>query len=92
MSLNQYIKSFSRLRTDKNRKRWSVPTTHQAPHKPFLLLSIIDLIAPFLRRNKKVSGQPRTIFTGTEEIHSADEDIKGGIICGRLSGMKVKST
>jgi putative restriction endonuclease len=43
--LDQYIKSFSRLRTDKNRKRWSVLTTFQAPHKPFLLLSIMDLIA-----------------------------------------------
>ena len=43
--LDKYLKSFSRLRTDKNRKRWSVLTTHQAPHKPFLLLSIMDLIA-----------------------------------------------
>jgi len=45
MSLAKYLKSFSRLRTDKNRKRWSVLTTYQAPHKPFLLLSIMDLIA-----------------------------------------------
>jgi len=45
MSFSQYLKSFSRLRTDKNRKRWSELTTHQAPHKPFLLLSIMDLIA-----------------------------------------------
>ena len=45
MYLAQYLKSFTRLRTDKNRKRWSALTTHQAPHKPFLLLSIMDLIA-----------------------------------------------
>ena len=45
MSLAQYLKSFSYLRTDKNRKRWSALTTHQTPHKPFLLLSIMDLIA-----------------------------------------------
>ncbi len=45
MSLVKYIESFSRLRTDKNRKRWSALTTYQAPHKPFLLLSIMDLIA-----------------------------------------------
>ena len=45
MSLNQYLKNFSRLRTDKNRKRRSALTTYQAPHKPFLLLSIMDLIA-----------------------------------------------
>jgi len=75
MSLSQYLKSFSRLRTDKNRKRWSALTTYQAPHKPFLLLSIMDLIAPFSRRNKKVSGRPRITFTGTEEIHSADERV-----------------
>jgi putative restriction endonuclease len=42
--LDKHIKSFSRLRTDKNRKRWSALTTHQAPHKSFLLLSIMDLI------------------------------------------------
>jgi putative restriction endonuclease len=45
MPLVQYLKSFSRLRTDKNRKRWSALTTQKAPHKPFLLLSIMDLIA-----------------------------------------------
>ena len=39
-----YIKAFSRLRTDKNRNRWSAATTFRAPHKPFLLLSILDLI------------------------------------------------
>jgi putative restriction endonuclease len=43
--LDQHLKKISRLRTDKNRKRWSALTTHQAPHKPFLLLSIMDLIA-----------------------------------------------
>jgi len=43
--LDQYLKIFSRLRTDKNRKRWSALTTHQVPHKPFFLLSVMDLIA-----------------------------------------------
>ena len=45
MSLAKYLKNFSHLRTDKNRKRWSAFTTYQAPHKPFLLLSVMDLIA-----------------------------------------------
>jgi len=45
MALDQYLKSFSRLRTDKNRKRWSALTTYQAPNKPFLSLSTMDLIA-----------------------------------------------
>ena len=44
MSLAQYLKSFSRLRTYKDRKKWSALTNYQAPHKPFLLLSIMDLI------------------------------------------------
>jgi len=43
--LERYIKKFSTLRTDKNRNRWSGITKHQAPHKPFLLLSVIDLFA-----------------------------------------------
>jgi putative restriction endonuclease len=40
-----YIKAFSELRTDKNKNRWSAATTFRAPHKPFLLLSILDLIS-----------------------------------------------
>jgi predicted restriction endonuclease len=40
-----YIEAFSKLRTDKNKNRWSEATTFRAPHKPFLLLSILDLIS-----------------------------------------------
>ena len=83
MSLDQYIKSFSRLRTYKNSKCWSAITAHQAPHKPFLLLSIMDLIDPFSRRNKKASGRPRITFTGTDEIHFAIERVKQCIIISR---------
>jgi putative restriction endonuclease len=43
--INCYLKAFAELRTDKNRKRWTSATTSRAPHKPFLLLSILDLIA-----------------------------------------------
>ena len=45
MAIEKFIKKFSSLRTDKNRKIWSSITNYQAPHKPFLLLSIMDLIA-----------------------------------------------
>ena len=45
MPLDHYLKSFSRLRTYKDRKKWSALTTWQAPHKPFLLLSIMELVA-----------------------------------------------
>lgn len=43
--LDHYLQLFSALRTDKNRNRWSAETCFQAPHKPFLLLSILDAIA-----------------------------------------------
>lgn len=43
--LDYYRDVLAALRTDKNRKRWSETTIYQAPHKPFLLLSIFDLIA-----------------------------------------------
>ena len=70
MPLAQYLKSFSRLRTDKNRKRWSALTAHQAPHKPFLLLSIMDLIAQgsitqpsiFLRYLLQITAPPKPLI------------------------------
>ncbi|MCK5486550.1 MAG: hypothetical protein KAI86_10075 [Desulfobacterales bacterium] len=43
--LERYLKSFSNLRTDKNRKRYPALTDHRAPHKPFFLLSVMDLMA-----------------------------------------------
>lgn len=43
--LDCYLQSFSKLRTDKNSKRWSAATCFRAPHKPLLLLSILDLIS-----------------------------------------------
>lgn len=43
--LEKYLKIISNLRTDKNQKRYPSFTNHRAPHKPFLLLAIMDLIA-----------------------------------------------
>jgi putative restriction endonuclease len=43
--LQHYIHQFSHLHTDKNPKRWTLTTHFRAPHKPFLLLSIFDLLA-----------------------------------------------
>ena len=43
--LEKYLEKLSSLRTDKNRNRYPDYTHHSAPHKPFLLLSIMDLIA-----------------------------------------------
>lgn len=43
--LEKYLKYFSKLHTHKDQNRWSSLTRHQAPHKTFLLLSIMDLVA-----------------------------------------------
>ncbi|MBN1103293.1 MAG: HNH endonuclease [Deltaproteobacteria bacterium] len=43
--LEKYVSQFSHLRTDKGRNRYPAITKHRAPHKPFLLLSVMDLIA-----------------------------------------------
>ena len=38
------IKTFSSLRTDISRTRLTAATKFRAPHKPLLLLAVIDLI------------------------------------------------
>jgi len=43
--LEKYLQIFANLRTDRGRDRYPEITFHRAPHKPFLLLSVIDLIA-----------------------------------------------
>lgn len=39
-----YTHKFSHLRTDKSSTRWTSDTNFHAPHKPLLLLAILDLI------------------------------------------------
>lgn len=41
--IDDYAGRFARLRTNKNRSVWSGVTAHQAPHKPILLLCVLDL-------------------------------------------------
>jgi len=43
--LDKYLQMFAQLRTDMGRDRYSEITYHRALHKPFLLLSVVDLIA-----------------------------------------------
>jgi putative restriction endonuclease len=43
--LEKCLQMFANLRTDKGRDRYPEITYHRAPHKPFLLLSVMDLIA-----------------------------------------------
>ncbi len=40
--IDDYARRFARLRTNRNRKVWSEVTAHQAPHKPILLLCVLD--------------------------------------------------
>jgi putative restriction endonuclease len=44
MPIEAYIEKFSNLRTDKNRNRYPASTRHCAPHKPILLLAVMDLV------------------------------------------------
>ena len=43
--LEKYLQMFGKLRTDRGQDRYPPFTYHRAPHKPFLLLSVMDLIA-----------------------------------------------
>ena len=43
--IEHYFKKFAKLNANKNRKHWTAVSTHRAPHKPLLLLSVMDLIA-----------------------------------------------
>jgi len=45
MPFGKFLAVFSYLRTYKDRRKWSALTAYQAPHKPFLLLSVMDLVA-----------------------------------------------
>jgi putative restriction endonuclease len=43
--LDKNLRMFRKLRTDKGRDRYPEVSYHRASHKPFLLLSIMDLVA-----------------------------------------------
>lgn len=43
--LDNYLQTFSKLQTDRGQDRYPQITYHRAPHKPFLLLSVMDIIA-----------------------------------------------
>ena len=44
-ALEKYVRLFGKLRTDKNSQRWTAQTHFRAPHKPLLLLAVIDRFA-----------------------------------------------
>lgn len=43
--LDMYQKQFTKLNANKNPQRWTAATTFRAPHKPILLLAVLDLFA-----------------------------------------------
>lgn len=43
--LDNYLHDFSKLRTDANHTSWTKSTNFRSPYKPFLLLSIMDMVA-----------------------------------------------
>jgi hypothetical protein len=45
MPLNEFTTKFAKLNADRGKKRYPALTRHRAPHKPLLLLSIMDLTA-----------------------------------------------
>lgn len=49
--LEKYLEQFSKLNADRSAARWPASTNHQAPYKPFMLLSILDLIAQGIIQN-----------------------------------------
>ena len=55
--LAEYIKAFLNLRTDRT-GRWTAVTNFQAPHKPFLLLSILDLFAQGVIQTNTIELNP----------------------------------
>lgn len=42
-SAKDYARRFATLRTDKSRSRWPTTVSNRAPHKPLLLLCVLDL-------------------------------------------------
>lgn len=43
--ITYYLEKFRKLRKDRSAKKYPASTRHSAPHKPLLLLSVIDLFA-----------------------------------------------
>ena len=43
--LEQYLQILAKVRADRGRDRYPEITCHRTPHKPFFLLSVMDLIA-----------------------------------------------
>lgn len=56
--LDKYLKAFTSLHTDKGKNRYPALTKYRAPHKPLLLLSVIDLIEEGKIKNNFIELSP----------------------------------
>lgn len=56
--IDTYLKAFAQLKSDRSPKRWSSLTSFRAPHKPLLLLAVIDLISQGATKSNVVEITP----------------------------------
>lgn len=63
--LAAYVTAFEKLRSDTSRARWSSATKYRAPHKPLLLLSVLDLFAQGTIRSNLIELTPDLCETFT---------------------------
>ncbi len=63
--LSDYVAAFEKLRSDTSRVRWSALTKNRAPHKPLLLLAVLDSIAQGLIKNNLIELTPDLCETFT---------------------------
>jgi putative restriction endonuclease len=67
--LEKYLQMFGKLRTDKGRDRYPEITYHRAPHKPFLLLSVMDLIGQGRIGHNPIEPSYRILGDGPEIVN-----------------------
>ncbi|MDQ3753525.1 MAG: HNH endonuclease, partial [Acidobacteriota bacterium] len=65
MALAKYVEAFEKLRSDTSRARWSAVTKHRAPHKPLLLLAVLDSISQGAIKNNLIELTPDLCETFT---------------------------
>lgn len=58
MSLETFIAQFSKLRSDQSPMRWGPITKHRAPHKPLLLLAVLDQFAEGTVKSNLIEVSP----------------------------------
>lgn len=56
--IKHYTKVFCNLRSDTSRSRWTAATKFRAPHKPLLLLAVIDLITQGIIKTNFIEFTP----------------------------------